>query len=86
MEPDRLDRWLAKLDAQIAEDRVVARNVEVACKVVERRAWLLWIDAPGRIGATFHEVTQEDLALTELVRDAQAAAAVAEYQLREGAN
>jgi hypothetical protein len=36
--------------------------------------------------ATFHEITREDLALTELVRDAQAAAAVAEHQLREGAN
>lgn len=53
---------------------------------MERRAWLLGIGCPRADGATFHEVTREDLALTEWVRDAQAAAAVAEHQLREGAN
>jgi hypothetical protein len=43
------------------------------------------VDAPERIEATVTEVTQEDVALAELVREAQAAAAVAEQQLREGA-
>src|SRR5689334_18681227 len=60
MELDRLDRWLAKLDAQIQADRSVARNVEVAVKVAERRAKLLGVDAPERIEATVTEVTQED--------------------------
>jgi uncharacterized protein (UPF0147 family) len=46
-----------ELDAQIIEDRSVARNVEVA-------------------------VTQEDVALAELVRKAQVTVAVAEQQLR----
>jgi hypothetical protein len=45
-----------ELDAQIVEDRSVARNVEVA-------------------------VTQEDVALAELVRKAQVTVAVAEQQL-----
>lgn len=83
MELDRLDRWLTKLDAQIQDDRSVARNVEVAVKVAERRAKLLGIDAPEKIDATVYEVTQEDVALAELIREEQAKAAVTEQQLRE---
>jgi hypothetical protein len=85
MELDRLDRWLEKLDAQIQDDEAagrVARNIEVAVKVAERRAKLLGIDAPEKVEATVHEVTQEDIALAELVREAQAAAAVTEARLR----
>lgn len=82
IEVDRLDRWLVKLDAQIQAGTAVARNVEVGVKVSERRSKLLGIDAPEKIEATVTEVTQEDLALAELVREAQAAAAVAEAQLR----
>ena len=85
IEVDRLDRYLARLDAQIQDDEAAgraARNIEVAVKVSERRAKLLGIDAPERVEATVTEVTQEDLALAELVREAQAAAAVAEAQLR----
>lgn len=54
-------------------------------KVEERRAKLLGVDAPERVEATVVEISQEDVALAELVREAQAAAAVAEQQLREGA-
>jgi FtsH-binding integral membrane protein len=36
------------------------------------------------VEATVVEISQEDVALAELVREAQAAAAVAEQQLREG--
>lgn len=82
MELDRLDRWLAKLDAQIAEDRYVARNVEVAVRVSERRAKLLGLDAPEKIEATVTEVTQEDIALAELVAEAQMQAANAEARIR----
>lgn len=82
MELDRLDRWLQKLDAQITADKAVARNVEVAVKVSERRAKLLGIDAPEKVEATVTEVTQEDLALAELVREAQVNAAVEEARLR----
>lgn len=82
MELDRLDGWLARLNAEIVAGKAVARNVEVAVKVSERRAKLLGIDAPQQVEATVTEVTQEDVALAELVREARAAAAVAEAQLR----
>jgi hypothetical protein len=83
VELDRLDGWLARLNAQIVAGVAVARNVEVAVRVSERRAKLLGIDAPQQLEATVHEVTQTDVALAELVREAQAAAAVAEAQLRD---
>lgn len=82
VELDRLDGWLARLNGEIAAGKAVARNVEVAVRVSERRAKLLGIDAPQQIEATVTEVTQEDIALAELVREAHAAAAVAEAQLR----
>lgn len=86
MELDRLDRWLEKLNDQIAQGYQVARSIEVAIRVSERRAKLLGIDAPERVEATVTEVTQEDIALAELVAEAQAAASVTEQQLREGAS
>jgi hypothetical protein len=79
MELDRLDRWLEKLDAQIQDDEAAggcARNIEVAVKVAERRAKLLGINAPEKVEATVHEVSATDVALAELVQEAQAAAAV----------
>jgi hypothetical protein len=82
---DRLDRYLVKLDSQIQAGVSVARNVEVAVKVEERRAKLLGIDAPAQVEATVHQVDQTDMAIAELVREAQAAAAVEEAALREGA-
>jgi hypothetical protein len=82
---DRLDLCIEKLHNQIQYDEQggrLARNIEVLVKVEERRAKLLGVDAPERVEATVTEVTQEDIALAELVREAQAAAAVAEAQLR----
>jgi hypothetical protein len=58
---------------------------EVAVTVSERIARLPGADVPQQVKATVVQVTQEDIALAELVRKAQAAAAVAEAQLREGA-
>lgn len=84
---DRLDLCIERLHAQIQDDDQagrLARNVEVLVKVEERRAKLLGVDAPERVEAIVTEVTQEDIALAELVREAQAASAVAEQQLREG--
>jgi hypothetical protein len=43
------------------------------------------VDAPERVEVTVVEISQEDVALAELVREAQVAAAMAEQQLREGA-
>jgi hypothetical protein len=50
--------------------------------VSEQRAKLFRIDEPEQVEATITEVTQENVALAELVREAQAA--VAEQQLRGG--
>lgn len=86
VEVDRLDRYLKRLDEQIEQGYAIARNTEVAVRVSERRARLLGIDAPQQVEATVVQVTQEDLALAELVREAQAAAAVEESRLREGAS
>ncbi len=44
---------------------------------------LLGIDAPKRVEATIVEATQEGIALAELVREAQSAAAVAKQQLEQ---
>lgn len=85
---DRLDLCIARLHDQIQDDEAahrLARNIEVLVKVEERRAKLLGVDAPERVEATVHEVSATDVALAELVREAQAAAAVQEAQLRGGA-
>jgi sRNA-binding carbon storage regulator CsrA len=50
-------------------------------KVEKRRAKLLGVDAPEHVEVTVVEISQEDVALADLVREA--AAAVAEQQLRE---
>lgn len=84
MELDRLDRWLEKLNDQIAQGYQVARSIEVAIRVSERRAKLLGIDAPERVEATITEITQEDVALAEMVAEAKAMAANAEAKIREG--
>lgn len=78
MEIDRLDTYLEKLHEQIEEGRGVARCVEVAVKVAERRAKLLGVDAPEKVEATIHEVTQDDLALAELLREVAAQDALKE--------
>lgn len=59
----------------------LARNVEALVKVEKRRAKLLGVDAPEHVEVTVVEISQEDVALADLVREA--AAAVAEQQLRE---
>lgn len=84
VEVDRLDRYLVKLDSQIQQGKSVARNTEVAVKVSERRAKLLGIDAPEKVDAVVHQVDSTDLAIAELVREAQMKAAAEEQQLREG--
>jgi transposase len=81
---EQIVAWLVKLNDQIERDLAVARNVEVGTRLLEREAKLLGIDAPQQVQATVTQVTQEDIALAELVREAQAAAAVAEQQLRKG--
>lgn len=45
---------------------------------------LLGIDAPTRVDATVHEVTQQDLELQEMLRDAKAQTATEEQAIRDG--
>lgn len=79
---EQIKAWLIKLNEQINRDQYVARNIEVGTRLLEREAKLLGIDAPERLEATITEVTQEDIALAELVAEAQMQAANTEAQLR----
>lgn len=80
MEVDRLDLWLSKLEAEMDKDPV--RAIPVAVRVSERRAKLLGLDAPEKFEGTLTEITQEDVALAELVNEARIASALAEQQVR----
>ena len=51
----------------------------------DRHLWLLPL-VRSRIDPNSLQVTQQDIALVDLVREAQTAAAVAEHQLPEGPN
>jgi hypothetical protein len=82
---DRLDLCIERLHDQIQDDEAahrLARNIEVLVKVEERRAKLLGVDAPERVEATVTEVTQADLELQELLREAKAQVVTEEAKLR----
>jgi uncharacterized protein YerC len=51
----------------------------------ERRAKLLGLDAALKVDATVHEVTQQDIELQEMLREAKARVAAQEQALRNGA-
>ncbi|MFJ8995591.1 hypothetical protein ACIRQH_34950 [Streptomyces sp. NPDC102279] len=51
----------------------------------ERRAKLTGIEAAVKVDATVHQVTQQDLELQEMLRDARAKTALEEQQIRDGA-
>lgn len=82
-EIDRFDNWLLKLAEQIDDGKQVARNIEVAVKVSERRARLLGADAPiqTEVAATVEHKPTEVLALLEQTK---ARVAAEEAALREG--
>lgn len=86
MQLDLINRCKVKLDEQVQAGVAVARNSEVLAKLMEREAKLTGIDAPDQIEAVVHQVDQTDMAIAELVREAQAASAVAEAQLKEAPN
>jgi hypothetical protein len=67
IELDRLDRWLVRLDAQIESGFAVARNVEVAIRVSERRSGLLGLDSPvrSRVEVITLDVLDEEIAKLE---------------------
>lgn len=53
-------------------------------RIGERRAKLTGIEAAVKIDATVHEVTQQDLELQEMLREAKARTKAEEQQLRDG--
>lgn len=83
-ELERLDLWQSRLEAQAEDGKQIARNTEVLLRLSERRAKLLGLDEATKIEALVQEVTQEDVAIAEMVREAQAAAAVDEQRIKEG--
>lgn len=84
IELERLDYYVTKLTKQIENGTQVARNIEVAMKVAERRSKLLGLDAPDKLDATITEVTQEDIALQELLAEARAKNILAASELVSG--
>ena len=75
MQLDRLDEWLMHLNGQIRQGRQVARSIEVALRVEERRAKLMGVDAP--------EKTQSEHSFTASP-DLQERIAAAQALLRDG--
>lgn len=61
MQLDRLDDWLVRLNAQVRDGRQVARSIEVALRVEERRAKLMGIDAPERMSTEVSYTPSSDL-------------------------
>jgi hypothetical protein len=76
---DRLDEWLMHLNKQIREGRSVARNIEVALRVEERRAKMMGSDEPEQSAVT----VTTDPAVQALLDRARAARA-AERQAAGG--
>lgn len=82
VEVARLDRYLAALDQRVQAGDVNA--IQAALRVSDRRSKLLGLDAPIQVEGTFTEVTQEDLELAEMMREAQARVRAQEDALRGG--
>lgn len=61
---------------QVLDNGPVLAAIDRVVKIGESRRKLLGLDAPTRVDATVHEVTQQDLAVAELIRDAQAKQAI----------
>jgi transposase len=81
LESARLDRYLAKLEPKIENGDPKA--IGIANRISQRRSALLGLNAPIQIDATVHEVTEQDLELAEMVREAQAANAGLGPQLQQ---
>jgi hypothetical protein len=51
-------------------------------KVPQRRCHVTGVNVPERVEATIQQIDPQDVALTELINEARAEAAVAEEQVR----
>jgi hypothetical protein len=87
MEIDRYDTYLARLEAAMDDEKAdVAKLVASAVRVSEARRKLLGYDAPQRVEATVHQVSETDVELAEIVREASVRAALEERQVNERAS
>lgn len=77
----RLDHYLARLQPKIGEGD--DRAINTAVRISESRRKLLGLDMPTRIEASIEsrEVTQQDIELQELIREAKAKNAAVEAEL-----
>lgn len=66
----------------LLDDGPILQAISTLLRIQERRARLLGLDAPARVDATVHEVTQVDLQVQELIREAKARQAVEVEQMR----
>jgi predicted transcriptional regulator len=81
LESARLDRYLTKLERGVEAGDV--KSIDTALRISVRRARLLGLDSPVRIDMVKTEVTQEDLAIQELIREAQVRNAVTKQEIIE---
>jgi predicted transcriptional regulator len=87
MELDRYDRYLARLEEAMDDEKAdVAKLIASAVRVSEARRKLLGYDAPQRVEATVHQVSETDVELAEIVREATVRAALEERQANERAS
>lgn len=87
IEIDRYDRYLARLEEAMDDEKAdVAKLVASAVRVSEARRKLLGYDAPQRVEATVHQVSETDVELAEIVREATVRAALEERQVNERAS
>ena len=81
LEDARLDRYLDKLSPKIEAGDPKA--IQTALNISVRRARLHGLDSPVRIDMIKTEVTQEDLAIQELIREAQMRNAITHQEIVE---
>lgn len=87
IEIDRYDRYLARLEEAMDDEKAdVAKLVASAVRVSEARRKLLGYDAPQRVEATVHQVSETDVELAEIVREATVRAALEEKEVNERAS
>jgi hypothetical protein len=80
MELIRYDQMLTRLDDRLKAGGDAERLIPTMLRVSKARRELLGLDQPVRVDAQVHEVTQVDLGIQEMVREAQAYAATHEGQ------
>ncbi|MET8826088.1 hypothetical protein ABZX40_13530 [Streptomyces sp. NPDC004610] len=78
-------------DLPMEDDAPILQAIDRLVKIedarnrnAERRAKLTGVEAAVKVEATVHEVTQQDLELQELIRDARARVATQEQALKNG--